>query len=76
MSNIIILGITSLLTDISSEMVYATLVGIGLLPASLLTGWLWTFFGPKTAFITGGCLGLTAAAAMGTVLGRQKDSCV
>ena len=55
---------------------HATLVGIGLLPASLLTGWLWTFFGPKAAFITGGCLGLTAAVAMGIVLGRQKDSCV
>lgn len=55
---------------------HATLVGIGLLPASLLTGWLWTFFGPKAAFITGGCLGLTAAVAMGVVLGRQKNSCV
>jgi len=55
---------------------HATLVGIGLLPASLLTGWLWTFFGPKAAFITGGCLGLTAALAMGIVIGRQKDTCV
>lgn len=55
---------------------HATLVGIGLLPASLLTGWLWTFFGPKAAFITGGCLGLTAAVAMGIVLGREKYSCV
>jgi len=54
---------------------HATLVGIGLLPASLLTGWLWTFFGPKAAFITGGCFGLTAAVAMGIVLGRQKYSC-
>jgi len=55
---------------------HATLVGIGLLPASLLTGWLWTYFGPKAAFITGGCLGLTATLAMGIVLGRQKDSCI
>lgn len=53
---------------------HATLVGIGLLPASLLTGWLWTFFGPKTAFLAGGCLGLTAALAMGFVLGG-KSSC-
>lgn len=128
MRNIIILGITSLFTDISTEMVYpliplylvaqlgatpgivgiiegiaeslASLLklyaghisdkfgkrkplaifgysfsGIGLLPASLITGWLWTFFGPKAAFITGGFLGLTAAIAMGIILGRQKDSC-
>ncbi|MDP2861539.1 MAG: hypothetical protein Q8N95_01975 [Desulfobacterales bacterium] len=30
----------------------------------------------KAVFITGGCLGLTAAVTMGIVLGRQKDSCV
>jgi len=50
---------------------HATLVGIGLLPASLLTGWLWTFFGPKAAFITGACLGLTAAVSMGIILGGK-----
>lgn len=53
---------------------HATLVGIGLLPASLFD-WLLTFFGPKAAFIAGGCLGLAAAVAMGIVFGRQKDSC-
>jgi MFS family permease len=52
---------------------HATLVGIGLLPASLLTGWLWTFFGPKAAFITGACFGLTAAVFMGIILGGKPS---
>jgi len=53
---------------------HATLVGIGLLPASILTGWLWTFFGPEAAFITGACLGLTAALFMGIILaGNPSD---
>lgn len=52
---------------------HATLVGIGLLPASLLTGWLWTFFGPKAAFITCACFGLTAALFMGIILGGKSS---
>ena len=52
---------------------HATLVGIGLLPASLLTGWLWTFFGPKAAFITGACFGLAAAVLMGIILGGKSS---
>ncbi|MFO7667355.1 MAG: MFS transporter [Desulfobacterales bacterium] len=52
---------------------HSTLVGIGLLPASLLTGWLWTFFGPKAAFLTGACLGLSAAVFMGILLGGKPS---
>lgn len=47
---------------------HATLVGIGLLPASLLAGWLWTAFGPGAPFYFGGVLGLAAAAGLFIVL--------
>lgn len=40
---------------------HATLVGIGLLPASLLAGLLWKFFGPQAAFFFGGTMGLVAS---------------
>ncbi len=43
---------------------YAMLIGIGLLPASLLAGLLWNFFGPKAPFLFGGGLGLLAAIGM------------
>jgi len=47
---------------------HATLVGVGLFPASLLAGWLWTTFGPAAPFYFGGMLGITAAAALFLVL--------
>lgn len=47
---------------------HATLVGIGLLPASLLAGALWTLFGPSAPFLLGGCLGLSAALGLALVL--------
>lgn len=47
---------------------HATLVGIGLLPASLLAGWMWTSFGPSVPFYFGGLLGWTAALAVLVVL--------
>jgi MFS family permease len=47
---------------------HATLVGIGLLPASLLAGWLWTSFGPAVPFYFGGVLGCVAALGVLTVL--------
>lgn len=47
---------------------HATLVGAGLLPASLLAGWLWTLFGPAIPFYFGGILGCTAAVALTLVL--------
>jgi len=43
---------------------HASLVGIGLLPASLLAGLLWTTLGPSAPFAFGGALGLGSALAL------------
>ncbi|KYO68667.1 MFS transporter [Thermovenabulum gondwanense] len=40
---------------------HATLVGIGLFPASFLAGMLWNLFGPSAPFYFGGLMGLLAA---------------
>lgn len=50
---------------------HATLVGIGLLPASLLAGWMWTSLGPAVPFYFGGILGCAAALAVLVVLGKS-----
>ncbi len=47
---------------------HATLVGIGLLPASLLAGFLWNLFGPQATFIFGGVMGLVAAVGIWAVV--------
>ncbi len=47
---------------------YATVVGAGLLPASLLAGLLWNWFGPRAPFIFGGAMGLGAAVGTWMVL--------
>ncbi len=47
---------------------HATLVGVGLLPASLLAGLLWSLAGPTAPFWFGGVLGLAAAVGMALVL--------
>jgi len=47
---------------------HSTLTGIGLLPASLLAGGLWSLFGPSAPFWFGGCLGLAAALGLTIVL--------
>jgi MFS family permease len=43
---------------------HATLVGIGLLPASLIAGQLWSSIGPEAALGLGGITGLLAAIAV------------
>ncbi len=43
---------------------HATFVGVGLLPASLIAGFLWDAFGPSATFYFGGAMGLLAAAAL------------
>lgn len=43
---------------------HAMLVGVGLLPASLLAGWLWDLFGSRAPFLFGGATGFTAGIAM------------
>ncbi|MDI7247966.1 MAG: MFS transporter [Bacillota bacterium] len=47
---------------------HATLVGIGLLPASLLAGLLWNLFGPQATFVFGGVMGLLAAVGIWAVV--------
>jgi len=47
---------------------HATLVGIGLLPASLLAGMLWKFLGPAATFYFGGVMGILASVGIWFVL--------
>jgi len=51
---------------------HATLVGIGLFPASAFAGFLWDVLGPKAPFLFGGFMGLSAALALYWVL-RDLD---
>lgn len=57
---------------------HATILGIGLLPASLVAGLLWSTVGPAAPFVFGGVTGLLAAAGMAFVLrapaGRDTSS--
>jgi MFS family permease len=47
---------------------HATLVGIGLLPASILAGLLWKFFGAAAPFYFGGVMGIVASVGLWFVL--------
>jgi MFS family permease len=47
---------------------HATLVGIGLFPASFIAGQLWTLLGPASTFYFGGGMGLLAALGLLLVL--------
>jgi len=47
---------------------HSTLTGVGLLPASLLAGGLWSLFGAPAPFWFGGALGLLAAIGLAIVL--------
>jgi len=47
---------------------HSTLTGVGLLPASLLAGGLWSLWGPSAPFWFGGALGLLAAIGLAIVL--------
>jgi MFS family permease len=47
---------------------HATLVGLGLFPASFLAGVLWRFLGAKAPFIFGGAMGVLASLGMLYVL--------
>ncbi|MFB9760872.1 MFS transporter [Ectobacillus funiculus] len=40
---------------------YAMITGIGLFPASLLTGWLWQIFGAEVSFIINGVIAIIAS---------------
>ncbi len=65
----------ALVTDISPQNLRATaiglhagLVGIGLLPASLLAGLLWKFIGAAAPFYFGGFMGITASVGFWFIL--------
>ncbi|MGQ9473891.1 MAG: MFS transporter, partial [Candidatus Caldatribacteriaceae bacterium] len=47
---------------------HATLLGIGLFPASLLAGYLWNLWGPATPFFFGGSASLTATIILALFL--------
>jgi MFS family permease len=47
---------------------HSTLVGIGLLPASLFAGILWKVFGPAAAFYFGGFMGIIASIGLWFIL--------
>lgn len=51
---------------------HATLVGIGLFPASLLAGLLWKIFSPTATFLFGGIMGILAAAGLWIFI-QQED---
>jgi MFS family permease len=55
--------------------VYYTVIGLALLPASTIGGWLWDRYSPSATFITGSLLALTAAAIFAVgLLGRNGSS--
>ncbi len=54
--------------------VYHTAIGIVALPASLLTGWLWQWFGADVAFGTGAVLAAAAAVLLWALLGEPGRS--
>lgn len=52
---------------------YATITGIGLLPASILAGYLWKAFGARAPFFCGAALGILAAFGLIIAL-RNNDT--
>lgn len=65
----------ALITDIAPQHLkattmglHATLVGIGLLPASLLAGLLWKFAGPAAPFYFGAMMGIISSAGLWFIL--------
>ena len=47
---------------------HATIIGIGLFPASFVAGQLWALFGPQATFLFGGAVGLAAAIGLAVLL--------
>lgn len=53
---------------------HSAIVGIGLLPASLIAGVLWDTLGPAAPFVLGGCLAIFASIAVFFVLNKKDYS--
>jgi MFS family permease len=47
---------------------YHTVIGLSLLPAGIIGGWLWRRFSPEATFLTGSALALVAAGLFGALL--------
>jgi MFS family permease len=54
--------------------VHATLVGIGLLPASVVGGFLWKMISPEATFYFGGAMGLLSAFGMYLVVPKLTQA--
>ena len=54
--------------------IYHTAIGVMALPASLLTGWLWQWFGAGVAFGSGAVLAAAAAVLLWALLGESGRS--
>lgn len=53
---------------------HAMLVGIGLLPASVLAGALWTWFGASVPFYFGGVMGIVTGIALLVILAPEAGN--
>jgi MFS family permease len=54
--------------------IYHTIIGLALLPAGTMGGWLWEHLSPAATFIAGSLLSLIAAAIFGSQLLRRKGA--
>jgi predicted MFS family arabinose efflux permease len=54
----------------------ATIVGIGLLPASVIAGLLWNIFGPQAPFVFGAGLSLLAAWILIFIMNRNPKQLI
>jgi MFS family permease len=52
---------------------HAAIVGIGLLPASVIAGFLWTWLGPSAPFLFGGVLGFVTCVGVFVILRKGKS---
>ncbi|MED4096790.1 MFS transporter [Peribacillus simplex] len=52
---------------------YSMVTGIGLFPASLLTGWLWETFGAETSFYLNGVIAIFASVLLFKILPSKKE---
>ncbi|MFA5156653.1 MAG: MFS transporter [Candidatus Omnitrophota bacterium] len=71
----------ALVTDIAPQNLrataiglHATLVGIGLLPASLFAGLLWKYIGPQATFYFGSFMGIAASIGLWFILSEKKHA--
>jgi MFS family permease len=54
--------------------IYYTVIGLALLPASTIGGWLWDRFSPSATFIAGSLLSLVAGTIFGVALLRGRGA--